>query len=152
MKSKWIDEVPLCKTFLRDGLCYQIPNRMNLERVQTAVDPHPSEWSLSLEIMCIMHLVIIHPSIHATMSIIKKLQHNFRKWGGGGGSKAVWNVSENSSYLPQPSFHKIADKRKNTHHNILVLLTTPSIIWILINSGQKFWSSWDLRWKDLGER
>ena len=70
-------------SFLRDGSRYQI--RWIFGKVPNGSwpSPHPSEWSLSLEIMCIMHLVIIHPSIHATMSIIKKLQHNFRKWGGG---------------------------------------------------------------------
>ena len=36
----------------------------------------------------------------------------FRKWGGGGGSKAVWNFSENSSVLVWGGF-------PNTHQEIL---------------------------------
>ena len=36
----------------------------------------------------------------SVMNFRKKLQHNFPKMrGGGGGSKAVWNFSENSSVL-----------------------------------------------------
>ena len=59
------------------------------ERFQTAVDPHPRH-SLSLEIMC-MHFILSgnHTSLHiciayyATISIMKKLQHNFPKMKGG---------------------------------------------------------------------
>ena len=47
----------------------------------------------------------MHPYINATISIIKKLQYDFPKMrGGGGGSKAVWIFSENSSDLVPPSF------------------------------------------------
>ena len=57
----------------------------------------PSEWSLSLEIMC-MHFILSGPptSLHICNHIHykKKLQHNFPKMRGGGGSKAVWNFSE----------------------------------------------------------
>ena len=35
----------------------------------------------------------------SVMNFRKNLQHNFLKMRGGGGSKAVWNFSENSSVL-----------------------------------------------------
>ena len=38
------------------------------------------------------------------MNFRKKLQHNFPKMSGWGGSKAVWNFSENSSVLEGVSF------------------------------------------------
>ena len=41
------------------------------------------------------YLVLIHPCKYVTISIIKKLQHNFPKMRGG--SKSVWNSSKNSS-------------------------------------------------------
>ena len=51
------------------------------------------------------YLALIPPCIYAaTISIIKKLQYNFPKMKGGGGSKAIWNFSENSSDLVAPPF------------------------------------------------
>ena len=66
-----------------------------LERFQTAVDPHPhpSEWTLSLEIMC-MHFILFghHTSSHICNHIChKKLRYNFPKMRGGEWPKAVWN-------------------------------------------------------------
>ena len=52
------------------------------------------------------YLAIIPPRIYATISIIKNLQYNFPKMRGGG-SKAVWNFSENSSDLVAGSFPKM---------------------------------------------
>ena len=61
-----------------------------------------STGALSLEIMCSAgisyYLVIIPPHIYATISVIKKLQYKFGEMSVGG-SKAVWNFSENSSDL-----------------------------------------------------
>ena len=66
------------------------------ERFQTAVDPHPhpSEWSLSLEIMC-MHFILSGPRtfLHiysSTISIIEIRNIIFRKWGGGRGSFGIF--------------------------------------------------------------
>ena len=62
-----------------------------------------------------MHIVRMHfilSSHHTSLHIFdhihyKKLLHGFPKMrGGGGASKAVWNFSENSSDLLQPSFPK----------------------------------------------
>ena len=56
-----------------------------LERFQMEVDPHPSEWSPSLEIMC-MHFILSgsRTSLHIFDHIhYKKLQHNFPKMRGG---------------------------------------------------------------------
>ena len=69
------------------------------ERFKTAVGP-------PLEIMC-MHLILSghHTSLHICNHIChKKLQYNFPKWWGG--SKAVWNLSKNSSNLVAPPFPK----------------------------------------------
>ena len=49
------------------------------------------------------YLALVPPCIYSTISIIKNLQNNFPKMRGGG-SKAVWNISENSSDLVAPSF------------------------------------------------
>ena len=54
------------------------------ERFQTAVDPHPSEWSPSLEIMC-LHFILSGPctSMHIFENThCKKMQHNFLKMRG----------------------------------------------------------------------
>ena len=63
------------------------------ERFQTAVDPHPhpSEWSLSLEIICMPFILSAqHTSSHIWKHIYrKKLQHIFPKIRGRG-AKAVW--------------------------------------------------------------
>ena len=50
------------------------------------------------------YLVLIPPCIYVTISIIKKMQHNFPKMRGG--SKAVWNFSKNSSDLVAWPFPK----------------------------------------------
>ena len=56
--------------------------------------PRPSEWSLSLEIMC-MYFILSGP--HTSLRIFDHIHYNncniiFRKWGGG--SKTVWNLSK----------------------------------------------------------
>ena len=63
------------------------------------LNPHTSEWSLSLEILC-MHSMLSEPytSLHMCSHIhYKKLQYNFPKIREG--VEAVWNFSENSSDL-----------------------------------------------------
>ena len=93
------------------------------ERFQTTVDPHPSEKSLSLEIMC-MHFILSghHTSLHICNHIYHKKNCNIIlwKWGAGGGSKAVWNLSVNSSDSvigPFPN-HDPVDQKDNLPETI----------------------------------
>ena len=63
------------------------------------------------------------PCINATISIIKKLQHNFPKMRGGG-SKAVWNFSKKSSDLVAGFFPM--------HLSLYLSLNQPLCIFICI--------------------
>ena len=71
------------------------------ERFQTAVDIHPTSQNgpyLWKSCACISYYpVLVPPCKYSTISIKKKLQHDFPKMRGG--AKAVWDFSENSSDL-----------------------------------------------------
>ena len=54
--------------------------------------------------LCCRFFAIINAS--SLMYSRKKAQHDFPKMRGGGGSKAVWNFSKNSSLLETPPFPK----------------------------------------------
>ena len=82
MKSKEIDEVPL---FLGTGHATKWDEFSEwFQKQLTAVDPHPPPLRMVpiyLEIMC-MHFILsgfVPPCIFSTISIKKKLQHNFPK-------------------------------------------------------------------------
>ena len=77
------------------------------------------------------YLALVSPCIYSTISIIKKLQHNFPKMRVG--SKAVWNFSENSSDLAQPSFTKIC-RCSNFHlWDVIVCESIWNCIWPPLN-------------------
>ena len=71
---------------------------------------HPSEWSLSLEIMC-MHFIL--SGHHTSLPICNHIYHSFyqicdiifQKWGG---VEGLLNFSENSSVLVAVPFPKLS--------------------------------------------
>ena len=69
------DEVPLIEVNLFLGTGHATKSDEFSEWFQTAVDPHPhpSEWSLSLELMC-MHFILSdhHTSLHRCKHIYHK--------------------------------------------------------------------------------
>ena len=83
----------------------RVPKLMNFRKGSKRPPPAPQNGPyLWKSCACISYyLALVPPCIYSTISIIKKLQHNFPKMRGGG-SKAVWNFSENSSDLVEPSF------------------------------------------------
>ena len=76
------------------------------------IEKNQNKWHFEEEKVyaCISYyLALIPPCIYATVSIIKNCNIIFQKWGGGG-AKAVWNFSKNSSNLVARPFPKFKIK------------------------------------------
>ena len=99
----------------------------------TPTRPHPSEWSLYLKIMCMHFILSSHDiSSHICNHICQKIC-NIKSKNKGGGSKAVWNFSKNSSDLVARHFPYLCHNcitsitwftRYLKIHNHSLLLTT----------------------------
>ena len=114
-------------TLLRDGWRYQSKTEAFLEKFWTAFDPNPrpSEWSLSLEIMC-MYFILSgpHTHLHKCKHIwcrqfwklcidYKNLQHNFMKMRGRGQRPLGFFLKISPFWCPFPSLSHF-----QTHKNL----------------------------------